>query len=156
MALPLTTRRAAVNMTLMRQGGHVSSKVVARYLDGHLVKGTTLDAGVNRPCCHVRPDDGPQVLVQYKDLKALFFVRSLDGDPTHNEAMDPDPTDPRARGATLVSLRFYDGERVVGMTMRYPQRDQFFFLTPVGARSNNIRMLVNSAALVSLEQLPSG
>jgi hypothetical protein len=132
----------------------VSSKVVARYLDGHLVKGTTLDAGVNRPVCHVRPDDGPPVLVQYKDLKALFFVRSLDGDPAHNEEMDPDPTDPRARGATLVSLRFYDGERVVGMTLRYPPPGQFFFITPVGARSNNIRILVNSAALVSLEHLP--
>ena len=55
--------------------------------------------------------------------------------------------------ATVFTFR--DGERVVGMTVRYPPPGQYFFVTPVGARSNNVRMLVNGDALTSIEPLPA-
>lgn len=124
-------------------------------MDGRLVKGTTMDASPNREFCHVRPAEGPPVVVYFRELKALFFVRTFEGDPTHEEVLTPDPADLRARGAVLVSLVFRDGERVVGMTVRYPPPGQYFFVTPVGARSNNVRMLVNGDALTSIEPLPA-
>jgi hypothetical protein len=127
------------------------NKVVARYRDGRLVKGVSLDVGVDRPVCHVQQPDGERRPVSLADLKALFFVRSLDGDPEHNESLLPDAGDPRSRGLTPVRVVFEDGEVIVGLTIRYPPNKQFFFLVPVDTASNNIRILVNADALISLE-----
>lgn len=133
----------------------MSAKVVARFLDGRLVKGIAMDVDPARPVFHVRPPNGPPVVVALADLKALFFVRTHDGDPAHNEDLNPDPADPRGRGATVVRLRFADGEEVVGMTIRYPPGRPFFYVVPVDPKSNNVRVLVNRAAVVSMEALPA-
>ena len=55
----------------------VANKVVARYLDGRVLKGTTLDFIPARPHFHVtavdaRPGDRP-IQVDPKDLKALLL-----------------------------------------------------------------------------------
>src|SRR5262245_40484880 len=113
------------------------NKVVARYRDGRTVKGTSLDVDPARQSCHVRTPEGKTVDVQLRDLKALFFVRSLEGDPAHDEARTPDPQDPRSRGFTLCKLTLEDGEVMVGLTLRCPPNRPFFFVLPVDAQSNN-------------------
>jgi hypothetical protein len=129
----------------------MKNNVVARYQDGRVVKGVSLDVDPSRSTCHVRPAGEPAVAVALADLKALFFVKSLEGNPDHNEGGRLDPADPRSRGLTLVSLRFADGEVITGLTIRYPPNRPFFFVLPVDQRSNNIRILVNRAAVVSME-----
>lgn len=129
----------------------MSNKVVARYKDGRIVKGTCLDIEAGRPSCHVRTPESKTVEVQLKDLKAFFFVRSLEGDSAHDEDRTPDPEDLRSRGSTLVTLTFEDGEVMVGLTNRYPPSRPFFFVLPVDSKSNNVRMLVNREAVVSME-----
>lgn len=129
----------------------MSRKVVARYRDGRVVKGTSMDVDPNRPQFHVRPDSGPAVQVSMNELKALFFVKSLDGDASHDEGMDLAENDPRSRGATLVRLGFADGETIVGLTIGYPPRRQFFFVNPVDTASNNIRILVNRDAVTDMQ-----
>ena len=119
--------------------------------DGRTVKGTSLDLDPGRPSCHVRTPEGNTVKLQLSDLKALFFVRSLAGDATHQEDRALDPEDLRSRGLTLVSMTFGDGEVMVGLTMRCPPNRPFFFVLPVDSKSNNLRMLVNRDALVSME-----
>lgn len=130
----------------------MSKKVVARYRDGRLVKGTSLDVDPNKTRFHVRSSDGSAVEVDMNDLKALFFVRSLDGDATREERVTPVENDPRSRGATLVKLGFADGETIVGMTIGWPPRKPFFFVNPVDPDSNNIRILVNRNAVTAMEQ----
>jgi hypothetical protein len=132
----------------------MSARVVARYTDGRLLKGISMDVDPGRPTFHVRPPEGRAVEVSLADLKALFFVRTLEGNPAHNEVRKPDPADSRARGSTIVSLRFADGEEMVGLTIRYPPNRPYFFIVPVDATSNNIRILVNRAAVVSMEEVP--
>ena len=132
------------------------SKIVARYKDGRIVRGTSLDIDPGRPRCHVRTPDGKMVEVQLQDLKALFFVRSLDGDSTHDENRTPDPEDLRSRGATLVRMTFEDGEVMVGLTIRHPPNRPFFYVVPVDSESNNIRMLINREAVVSIEAAGRG
>jgi hypothetical protein len=127
------------------------NRVVARFKDGRTVKGTTLAVDPARPSCHVRTPDGKTQEVQLSDLKALFFVRTLEGDSTHDEGRVPDPGDSRGRGSTLVSLVFEDGEVMVGLTIRYPPNRPYFFIVPVDQKSNNIRILINRAAVVSME-----
>ena len=127
------------------------NKIVARYKDGRTVKGTSLDIDPGRTSCHVRTPESKTVEVQLKDLKALFFVRSLEGDSTHDEARTPDPKDLRSRGSTLVRMNFEDGEVTVGLMIRYPPNRPFFFVLPVDNESNNLRILVNRDAVVSME-----
>lgn len=127
--------------------------VVARYLDGKILKGTCLDVDPTRPAFHVRQPEGLTAEVKLKDLKALFFVRTLEGDMARNEGRTIDPNDLRARGSTAVSLQFPDGEVMVGLTNRYPPNRPFFFVVPVDPESNNIRVLVNRSAVKKMEPI---
>lgn len=126
------------------------NKIVARYADGRIVKGTSLDVAPERPNCHVRTAEGAMVEVDLKDLKALFFVKSLEGNKEHVEGDDIISSDPRLRGAKLVEIKFHDNERIVGLAMRYPPNKPFFFLVPVDSRSNNLRILVNQAQVARI------
>jgi hypothetical protein len=134
----------------------MSNNVVAHYLDGRIVKGTSFDVDPARPTCHIQPVDGPPQDVKLADLKALFFVRSLEGDPAYEEARVPEPSDPRLRGSSQIALRFRDGESMVGLTNRFPPNRPYFFILPIDPHTNNVRVLVNRAAVVSLESPPPG
>ena len=134
----------------------MSNLVVARYLDGKLLKGTSLDVDPTRPTFHVRPPEGSTAEVKLKDLKALFFVRSLEGDMARHEVHALDPADPRSKGSTPVALHFPDGEVMIGLTNRFPPNRPFFFIVPVDPKSNNIRILVNRSAIKNMEPLGGG
>jgi Family of unknown function (DUF6982) len=130
----------------------MANEVVAHYLDGRLVKGSCLDVDPTRPTCHIKTQEQGMVQVMLAQLKALFFVRTLTGDPQYDEVKTVDATDARARGASPIELQFADGERVVGLTTRFPPVRRFFFVVPADARSNNLRILVNRSAVESLGQ----
>ena len=129
----------------------MSKPVVARFKDGRILKGISMDIDPARPTFHIRPPQGSPVQVSLSELKALFFVRSLDGDRERNEQYELDPSDLRARGSSIVSLRFADGEEIVGLTIRYPPNRPYFFVVPVDPGSNNLRILVNRDAVVAME-----
>ena len=131
------------------------NKVVARFADGRLVKGVSMNVDAAKPTLHVRTADGRMEEIRLADLKALFFVKSLDGDAEHNEAMSAEPADPRARGSHLIELRFRDGERLVAFANRYPPLGAYFFLVPVDPKSNNLRILVNREQVVAIDRLNS-
>ncbi|MEW5919042.1 MAG: hypothetical protein AB1762_21745, partial [Gemmatimonadota bacterium] len=63
------------------------NQVVARFIDGRLIKGTSIDVDQGKPNCHIRTPDGAVYTVELSDLKALFFVKSLSGNAQHDEAM---------------------------------------------------------------------
>jgi uncharacterized protein DUF6982 len=128
------------------------NEVVAHYLDGRLIKGTCLDVDPTRPTCHIKTPEQGMVQVMLAQLKALFFVRTLGGDPAYEEVKTVDAGDARARGASPIELQFADGERVVGLTNRFPPIRRFFFVVPADVNSNNVRILVNRSAVESLGQ----
>jgi hypothetical protein len=134
------------------QGRFMSNKVVARFADGRLVKGVSMNVDASKPTLHVRTTEGKMEEIRLAELKALFFVKSLEGDSTHDEAMAAERADPRARGSHLVELRFRDGERLVAFANRFPPLAAFFFLVPVDTKSNNIRILVNREQVVSIDR----
>ena len=127
----------------------MSNLVVANLLDGRVVKGTSLDVDPARPVCHIRTETGREK-VRLADAKALFFVRSLTGNKDRNDVHQVQPEDVRAKGSARIDLVFKDGERIAAFTNRYPPRGAFFFVVPVDTGSNNTRILVNAAALVSM------
>ncbi len=138
---------------LRLSANHVTSmtiNIVARFIDGRLIKGTSMDVDPAKPACHIRTPDGAIYTVELSELKALFFVKSLSGDADHSEGMDLEPADRRQFGSSLVELTFADGERMVGLANRASPNGNYFFVLPVDSRSNNIRVLVNRAALKSI------
>jgi hypothetical protein len=129
-------------------------RVVARFLDGRVVKGLSSSVALDRPQCLIRTATEGTVPVALTDLKALFFVRDLIGDSTHNDARTILPTDPRAIGAHRLRLTFKDGETLTGVAPSYDEGRPFFFLLPADGKSNNLRVLVNRRALTSVVPLP--
>lgn len=126
------------------------NQVVAHYLDGRLVKGTSLDVAPGKPDCHLRTADQGMVKVRLADLKALYFVKSLVGDPARDYATEPTEGDPRLAGSRRISLTFRDGERLEGLCNSYPPLGRQFFVLPVDGGGNTIRILVNRDAVNEL------
>lgn len=132
----------------------MANEVVAHYLDGRVVKGISLDVDPGRPTLHIRTEDRGTVEVKLADLKALFFVKDLVGNAAREDGSTLESSDGRARGAHPIEIEFSDGERIIGLTVRYPPVRPFFFVLPADVRSNNVRVLVNRAAVKQMGQPP--
>jgi len=128
----------------------MSNRVVAHFLDGRVLKGASFDVSLTKATCHVQISTGP-VEVQLRELKALFFVQDLTGDPAHQEGRTIAAGDTRAVGGRRVEIRFKDGEQLVGLTPSYRPEQQFFYILPADSESNNIRILINRAATISVQ-----
>lgn len=128
----------------------MGNQVVAHFLDGRLIKGISLDVAPGKPDCHIRTSDQGMVKVDLADLKALYFVKSLAGDSTHEYAIEALAGDPRLAGSKRISLTFKDGERLEALCNRYPPLGKQFFVLPVDSTGNTIRVLVNREAVVEM------
>ena len=126
-------------------------KVVAHFIDHSVIKGTSADVDPKRPLCHVHTPAREVVEVDLRQVKALFFVKDLDGKPSYEETQAASAGDQRLRGSRQVEVAFADGERLGGLMNRYPPNRPFFFVLPMDPESNNIRILVNRDALAELK-----
>ena len=127
----------------------MQNEVVAHFLDGRIVKGTSFDVAPKKPTCHIKTADGV-VNVALEELKALYYVKNLEGNKDHQESQQATEGDIRLRGSKLVELVFKDGERMVALCNRFPPQGDRFFVLPIDLDSNNDRILVNQAALESV------
>jgi hypothetical protein len=127
------------------------NNVVAHFKDGRVLKGTSLAVDPNKPVFPLRPGGGKAIEIAFKDLKALFFVRTFEGNAEKKDSSTPVPGDPRTKGSTLVKLEFDDGEVLTGLVNAYPPIKQYFYLNPADLDSNNIRILVNRGAVRSMD-----
>jgi len=128
--------------------------VVVRYVDGRVLKGYTSDFGADTPRFHIVPTEtalGQGTEVWLKDLKAVFFVRSFEGNPEYAESKDLDQE--RPPGTRKVMVEFEDGELLVGYTQRYDPRGPGFFFFPMDPNSNNVRVFAVFAAVSSVRRL---
>lgn len=128
--------------------GIAVNKVVARFADGRMVKGMTADFFPNKDLFHVvvtaSPAGTQPVEIRMQDLKALFFVKDLDGNPDYRERKGFDPARPPV--GRVIKVVFKDGEILVGTTTGYQPGRPGFFLIPADPSSNNERCYVVSAA----------
>jgi hypothetical protein len=127
--------------------------IVAHRTNGTIEKGTSLDVDIKHPACHLRRETGEVIEILLADVKALFFVKSLAGESTRHESKEPHVGDSRLVGARRVRVVFADGEEVVGLMNRYPPITPFFFMLPIDAQSNNIRILINGAAVKAMVEV---
>ena len=128
-------------------------RVVVRYADGRVLKGYA-DFDPEQPSFLFIPRDdrdGEGAEVAVADLKAVFFVRSFEGDPAHDESKDlyqARPPDTRK-----VCVHFRDGEELVGHTRQLDRYRAGLFFTPLDPRSNNVRVFAVFDALWGMRRL---
>jgi hypothetical protein len=124
------------------------NKVVARFADGRMIKGMTADFFPGKDLFHVSEagaaDGANPVEVHTKDLKALFFVKDLVGNPKHIEKKEFDPSRPPP--GRRIKVVFKDGEVMVGTTTGYQRGRPGFFVVPADPSSNTERCYVVTAA----------
>lgn len=124
------------------------NKVVARFADGRMIKGMTADFFPGKDLFHVSeagaPDGASPVEVHTKDLKALFFVKDLAGNPKHVERKEFDPSRPTP--GRRIKVVFKDGEVMVGTTTGYQRGRPGFFVVPADPSSNTERCYVVASA----------
>ena len=129
--------------------GHL---IVANYLDGRILKGVSLDVDHKRPLCHIKTPEGETHEVVLSEVKALFFVKTATGRKEYNDTRAASPGDSRLVGAKKVRVRFADTEEIVGLMNRFPPITSYFYMLPIDPHSNNIRILVNKAAVKEMTE----
>lgn len=120
------------------------NRLVARYSDGHVAKGSTLDFQPGKAVFHMNPygpDPGwDREEVRVDDLKALFFVKTFEGNPDHVEQKWFGGLPPGSERG--VQVQFRDGETMLGTTPTYRSANEGFFITPADPESNNLRCYI--------------
>jgi hypothetical protein len=130
--------------------------LVARFVDGRVFKGSALDldfpSGTFRMDVLSGPGQPGPSEFRTAELKALFGVTDLDGDPKHVDRAVFEG--PRPAGAGLV--RFRDGEEIVGILPDYDPDAASFYVVPADVESNNIWCYVTAASVQEVRFLPLG
>lgn len=130
----------------------MQNDVVAHYLNGNIIKGSSMDVAPGKGFCHIRTDEGI-TKVEFKDLKALYFVKDLAGDSKRDDTQEVEQDDMRLRGSRLLEVVFKDDERLVVLCNTFPPKTERFFVLPVDMDSNNKRILINRDAIVSISEV---
>lgn len=119
----------------------MESRVVARFRDGRMVKGTTTNFAPGKPSFHLAAVDRTVIEIKLTELKAVFFVRELNGNPGYREVKAFEQRNYGQR----IACRFGDGEVLLGTTQGYDPHRPGFFVIPADPKSNNERVYVVNA-----------
>jgi hypothetical protein len=134
----------------------MSNLVVARYTDGRALKGVTRDFSPNRAMFHIDPQDGSTpVEVRFRQLKALFFVHSLEGDPARQDVRGFVHGPLETQQGKKIAVRFRDGEFVCGYTLTWSPDREGFFMFPADVHSNNQRIFVITTSTLEVKAGPA-
>lgn len=129
--------------------------VVARYLDGRVLKGTTRDFVAMRPLFHIEAEGSAEVFeVRAKQLKALFFVKSLSGDRQRVDLRGFVEGPAETKQGKKLAVRFKDGEFMCGYALSWLPDREGFFLFPSDTGGNNLRVYVLTAATAEVKPGP--
>jgi hypothetical protein len=131
------------------------NKVVAHFANHRIVKGTTQDFFPNRPLFHLVPTSGPAVEVRCKDLKALFFVRDLNGNHRRRDVRGFLAAPNEGTHGKKIAVRFKDGELLCGYTLTFTPDREGFFVFPADPGSNNQRVYVITASAGEIKAGPA-
>ena len=132
------------------------AKIVARFRDGRVWKGHTINFQPDGVAFDLRllgaAEDDEPARVRLTELKAVFFVKDFEGNPTRNDRSEF----PGAFTGRRVQVRFVDGESITGTTFGYDAARDGFFLFPADPSSNNIKIYVLFAAVQEVVRLKHG
>jgi hypothetical protein len=127
--------------------------VVVRTRDGGTVKGFTHDFAPTKNTFHVAdPEDESKLSkVFFSDLKAIFYVKSFEGDPGRPSPKHPTRKDLADVRGLKLEITFHDGEVLFATTNGYSPGRRGFFVLPLDSNTNNERIFVNAGAVKKVE-----
>ena len=128
-----------------------TNRVVAHYMDGRVVKGTTQDFFPNRPIFRVLPvGAAKEAEIQCRQLKAVFFVKDLTGDENRKDLRGFLDGPGETSKGKKIAVKFKDGEFLCGYSLSYSPERVGFFLFPSDPASNNLRIYVMTYAATEI------
>jgi len=123
-----------------------------------MIRGMTHDFGPQKKVFHVSTVEKHGRTVHSKvfeiflsELKAVFFVKSLEGRQGSPSLIGLMEEKMEASGLIKVRVTFFDGEILVGTTHGYTPEREGFFIVPLERDSNNLRIFVISGAVKKVE-----
>ncbi len=120
----------------------VTVKVVARFKDGSIQKGTTSDFFPNKSDFHLNLTNGSTIEVNIEQLKAIFYVKDFEGNENRNDAYQ----DTVPGGGRKMQIVFFDDEVLIGFSQGYSANRPGFFVVPADRENNNERIFVITSA----------
>jgi len=137
---------------------------VVRFNNGSILKGYLGDFSPDREEVALREVETGEVhTLRVDDMKAVFFVKSFEGDFDYREKKSYGI---RKQTGNRVFVKFKDGERLVGfLDGKVPWEKGFFlsskenggkgfFLLPVDEDTNNIKVFVISSSVDDVTVVP--
>jgi hypothetical protein len=121
----------------------VQNQIIVRFGDGKILKGTTADLFPNKAVFHLKDNDsGALQEIGISSLKAVYFVKSFEGNPEYHEKTDIE----RVGLGKKIKVHFKDGETLVGYTQGYSPNRDIFIVFPCDPDSNNEKVFVVTKA----------
>ena len=131
------------------------TRVVAHFKSGKLLKGYTQDFSPDKDIFTLvseqKQDMGQTYQVRIAELKAIFFVRALEGNIFYREKKRFKEVNMSHLHGIGIRLHFKDGEVIRGSSFDYAIGKKAFFVTPVDPESNNERIYVVVDALKDIK-----
>ena len=127
------------------------NRIVAHFKDGRLLKGFTHDFTPVKETFHLtselEQDRGKIYEVFCPNLKAIFFVKTLEGNVNYKEKKRFSEVDTSNLRGIKIKIEFNDGEVMCGISLGYSKKRKGFFIVPVDPQSNNERVYVIASAV---------
>ncbi len=121
-------------------------KVVLRYTDGEMKKRRIMrHISLTENTFKAIASDGTIEEVAYDDLKAVFYVKNLEGREDYHDRKEFTSDSPKT--GEKVEVKFEDGELLRGRVINYDEEKQGFFLNPADPDSNDEKIFVVFNAL---------
>ncbi len=127
------------------------NKVVVHFRFGKILKGHTHDLAPTKDTFHLTSDmdedRGTIHEIRLADLKAVFFVKSLEGDKDYSEKKRFDEINSSSLRGLKIKIEFYDGEIIRGVSLGYNKTRKGFYIIPLDPGCNNERIYVVAASV---------
>jgi hypothetical protein len=128
----------------------IGKLVVVRFLDKRVLKGRIVDFRPDRDFFHVEEEGAAAATrVEVDGLKAVFFVKTLEGNRDHVEKR---AFEERLGTEKKVWIEFTDGERLAGWSNSFASQRAGFYVFPADEDSNMEKAYVFRAAVVRVEE----
>ena len=128
-------------------------KVVVRFKDGSVKKGTAQNFSPENVSFHLLTSSGQAVLVIMEELKAVFFVKDYLGNKLRKDINQISRNNFQTGTGRMIRVIFSDDEMIVGYSTGYSPNRQGFFVKPADQEGNNERIFIITSATKRVELL---
>ena len=118
-------------------------KVVVRLKDKTSLKGKISNFSPLYSFFQLELLNGDSVIVNIDKIKAMFFVKSFEGNKQYNYKYE----DKLLWAGDKITLKFNDGEKIVGYAQHSDFTPKGYFITPADVNGNNTYVFASKSAI---------